>query len=98
MWKRNFLFRSKNVYQGDFFGDKFHGERVLFKGNGDMIEGHFENGLIKGKASFYPNDGEPYDINTEEDFENNNDNDNNMDKNNNDINSSMENTQSNIND
>ena len=39
----------------------------MFKGNGDMIEGHFENGLIKGKATFYPNNGIPYDINTEED-------------------------------
>ena len=38
-----------------------------------MIEGHFENGLIKGKATFYPNNGIPYDINNEEeDLEDNN--------------------------
>ena len=64
--------------------DKFHGNGILFKGNGDMIEGNFEKGLIKGKATFYPNDGDPYDVNTEEDFEE-------------DMKSTMENTQSNFN-
>ena len=32
----------------------------MAKNNGDMIEGHFENGLIKGKATFYPNNGTGY--------------------------------------
>ena len=53
-----------------------------------MIEGHFENGLIKGKATFYPNDDEPYEINTEEDDENENFHSSN---------STMENTCANIN-
>ena len=66
--------------------DKFHGNGILFKGNGDIIEGNFENGLLKGKATFYPNNGEPYDIDTEEDFEDDNDK-----------NSTMEKIQSNIN-
>ena len=66
--------------------DKFHGNGILFKGNGDIIEGNFENGLLKGKATFYPNNGEPYDIDTEEDFEDDNDK-----------NSTMENTQTNFN-
>ena len=45
--------------------DKLHGEGVLFKGNGDIREGHFENGLIKGKVIFYLYNGISYDINTE---------------------------------
>ena len=81
------------MYQGEFFEDKFHGEGVLFKGNGDMIEGHFEKGLLKGKATFYPKDDMPYDINTEEDLDNDIDNDNQSS-----INTTMENTCSNIND
>ena len=43
----------------------FHEEGVLFKGNGDILEGHFENWLIKGKDIFYPYNGISYDINTE---------------------------------
>ena len=89
--KGTFYFGEKNVYQGDFLEDKFHGEGVLFKGNGDMIEGHFEKGLLKGKATFYPKDDIPYDINTEEDIDGENDNNNQSNNN-----STMETTCSNI--
>ena len=71
----------------------------MFKGNGDMIEGHFENGLIKGKATFYPNNGIPYDINTEEDIDEENDINENINENsemNYDDQTTCDNTNSNI--
>ena len=58
MWKRYFLFWRKKCIWRRFLKDKFHGEGVLFKGNGDIIEGHFENGIKNERGKIYNQNGD----------------------------------------
>ena len=67
MEKAFFILVRVMFMKGNFLNDSFNGNGILYQENGNIIEGNFQNGLLKGKATFYPSEGIPYDIDTNED-------------------------------
>lgn len=55
-----FISRMRDVYQGDFLDDKFHGKGELVYSNGSKFIGSFQNGLREGKGLLSITSGHEY--------------------------------------